>query len=107
MNNLAKLLQEATPLLDVLRAEQRQAILLMILENKELNVNSITEKSELSRPPISHHLKLMTQAEVLLVRKQGVHRFYRMNFDCIMPVMKERYESLAQLQALQETPHPE
>lgn len=41
-----------------------------------LNVNQITEKTSLSRPAISHHLKILKEAGLVDVRQEGTSNFY-------------------------------
>lgn len=41
-----------------------------------LNVKEITEKTSLSRPAISHHLKLLKDAGLVNVRKVGTSNYY-------------------------------
>lgn len=45
--------------------------------NKQgMNVNQITEKTSLSRPAISHHLKILKQAGLVGVREEGTANYY-------------------------------
>lgn len=41
-----------------------------------LNVNQITEKTRLSRPAISHHLKILKEAGLVSVRQKGTSNYY-------------------------------
>lgn len=41
-----------------------------------LNVNQITERTSLSRPAISHHLKILKQAGLVGVRQEGTANYY-------------------------------
>ncbi|HEX5392030.1 MAG TPA: metalloregulator ArsR/SmtB family transcription factor [Rhodocyclaceae bacterium] len=56
--------------------EQRQRILLTFDRGERLNVTQITEASTLSRPAISHHLKILREAGVLASIKEGKEIFY-------------------------------
>ncbi len=68
-NNLKKILEQfrdCIPLFNVLSDELRQNIIMVLAEEeKGLNVNMITEKMTLSRPAISHHLKVLKQAGIV------------------------------------------
>jgi ArsR family transcriptional regulator len=44
-----------------------------------LQVGDITEQTHLSRPAISHHLKILYDAEVVGLTKQATKRFYYLN----------------------------
>lgn len=41
-----------------------------------VRVGEITERSHLSRPAVSHHLKIMKEAGIVKVRKEGTKNFY-------------------------------
>ncbi|MNW66296.1 Transcriptional repressor SdpR [compost metagenome] len=41
-----------------------------------MTVTEITEKIELSRPAISHHLKMLKQCGIVSFRKKGVEHIY-------------------------------
>lgn len=58
--------------------ETRQLILLTLLESdfNGIRVGEITKKTHLSRPAVSHHLKILKEAEIVNVRKEGTKNFY-------------------------------
>lgn len=56
--------------------EQRQRILLTFDRGERLNVTQLTEASTLSRPAVSHHLKILREAGVLASAKEGKEIFY-------------------------------
>lgn len=41
-----------------------------------LNVGEITEKTSLSRPAVSHHLKILKTAGLISVRREGTCNYY-------------------------------
>lgn len=45
-------------------------------ENHALNVNEITKRTSLSRPAISHHLKILKGAGLVGVRQEGTANYY-------------------------------
>ncbi|WP_084612658.1 helix-turn-helix transcriptional regulator [Pseudogulbenkiania sp. MAI-1] len=51
--------------------EHRQRILLLFEPGDRLTVGQIAEVSTLSRPTVSHHLKILREAGVLQSEKQG------------------------------------
>jgi DNA-binding transcriptional ArsR family regulator len=59
--------------------EHRQRILLTFEAGEELNVGQIVEVSTLSRSAVSHHLKLLREAGVLLSEKRGKEVWFRIN----------------------------
>ena len=70
------LMRECIPVFTVLSDENRHQILRLLLENGKMNVNEITERLHLSRPAVSHHLKIMLQAQTVGVEQIGKERFY-------------------------------
>lgn len=56
--------------------EQRQRILLTFERGERLNVTQLAEASTLSRPTVSHHLKVLREAGVLESCKEGKEVFY-------------------------------
>ena len=52
----------------------RRAILGM-LSTAPLNLNSIAEKFDISRPAISNHIKFLTQCGMVVVKQRGRERF--------------------------------
>ena len=59
--------------------ETRQHLILEMLKIGDCNgvrVGAITEKTNLSRPAVSHHLKIMKDAGLVKVRKEGTMNFY-------------------------------
>ena len=72
---------EISPLLLAIGDETRQHIILKMLElpcecEGGVRVGDITAKTNLSRPAISHHLKILKDAGVVGMRKQGTMNFY-------------------------------
>ena len=70
------LMHQCIPIFTVLSDENRHKILQLLLENGKMNVNDITEHLHLSRPAVSHHLKIMLQAHAINVEQIGKERFY-------------------------------
>ncbi|GGA45970.1 ArsR/SmtB family transcription factor [Paenibacillus physcomitrellae] len=69
--------KDCIPLLEVLTDENRQAIIMLLAQNKlGLNVNTIAGHMDLSRPAISHHLKVLKQSGYIKSEKKGVENYY-------------------------------
>lgn len=67
--------------------EQRQRILLTFGKGEELNVTQIASASTLSRPAVSHHLKVLSDAGALVWRKQGREVYYRVNKNLLLETL--------------------
>lgn len=62
--------------------ETRQHIILALMEspcNVGMRVGEITERTHLSRPAVSHHIKILREAEIVNLRKSGTMNFYSIN----------------------------
>ena len=59
--------------------EHRQRIMLTFEKGERLTVGRISEVSTLSRPAVSHHLKILRAAEILESEKIGKEVHLRIN----------------------------
>src|SRR5262245_33831190 len=59
--------------------EHRQRILLTFERGEELNVSAIAAVSTLSRPAVSHHLKILHAAGLLKREKRGKEIWFRVD----------------------------
>lgn len=68
-------------LMEALGDETRQAIVLALLNAgpEGLRVGEITALTNLSRPAVSHHLKVLKDAGAVAMRKSGTMNFYRLD----------------------------
>lgn len=82
------------PIFTMLQDENRQRILVMLCKTDHMTVNEITERLDLSRPAVSHHLKLMLDAGILAVSKTGTERYYRANMGETLQLLKDLTASL-------------
>jgi len=70
----------------------RQQILLVFDPNEEICVSDIARLFHLSRPAISHHLKVLREAGLLACEKRGKEVFYRVNYVYCADVMRSVHE---------------
>ncbi|WP_338214278.1 ArsR/SmtB family transcription factor [Companilactobacillus muriivasis] len=82
------------PIFSIFQDENRQKIILLLCKNNELTVNQITDQLELSRPAVSHHLKLMLDAGVIAVQKVGKERLYKVSLADTVQLLKDLTKSL-------------
>ncbi|TFI48051.1 metalloregulator ArsR/SmtB family transcription factor [Cytobacillus firmus] len=64
------------PLFHALSDPARQDIIILLAEHDALSVNEIAQQSNLSRPAISHHLKIMRDNNLVLTEQKGTQRLY-------------------------------
>lgn len=66
-------------MLSAIGDETRQHLILEMLKMGDcggVRVCAITEKTNLSRPAVSHHLQIMKDAGIVRVRKEGTKNYY-------------------------------
>ena len=68
--------------------EHRQRILLTFEKGERLNVGQIVEVSTLSRSAVSHHLKILRDAGVLLSQKEGKEVYFWISRDFLIEAME-------------------
>jgi ArsR family transcriptional regulator, arsenate/arsenite/antimonite-responsive transcriptional repressor len=70
----------------------RQDILLLLAQHERLNVNQITEHIALSRPAVSHHLKVLLQAGLVQMERVSRENFYSLTVDDALAQMRQFVE---------------
>lgn len=86
MNNASELstsIKELEPLLLIIGDATRLHIIssLLQLDCQGVRVGEITQQTHLSRPAVSHHLKLLKQVGLVTLRKEGTKNYYALNTD--------------------------
>ncbi|MDG6895351.1 ArsR/SmtB family transcription factor [Volucribacter amazonae] len=90
------LLQDCIPLFSLLQDENRQKILMLLFDYGEMTVNQITEYLPLSRPAVSHHLKLLLTEQLVTVRKVQKERYYALHIELALMRLKALVQSIEQ-----------
>lgn len=62
-----------------------------------INVADLSGKSILSRPAISHHLKVLKDAEIVEPIKKGTQIFYRLKLKDAFVPMKKLFDTVEQI----------
>lgn len=72
--------------------QTRQLILIVLLESNlnGIRVGEIAAKTHLTRPSVSHHLKILKEAGIVAMRREGTKNYYYLNLDDTQ--WKEIYE---------------
>lgn len=75
---LAKEFKKSQKAFIALGDETRQHILIALLEsdNHGIRVGEITKKTHLSRPAVSHHLKILKEAGIISMHREGTKNYY-------------------------------
>ena len=77
------------PLFQALSDPARQDIILLLAEREALTVNEITEHATLSRPAISHHLKVLRDNRLVSIEQTGTQRYYSLALENSVALLKE------------------
>lgn len=76
---LADGFSSCTRILTAIGDETRQHLILEMMKIKDcsgVRVGEITEKTNLSRPAVSHHLQILKDSGIIKVRKEGTKNYY-------------------------------
>lgn len=71
--------QKLVRVLKALAEKSRFQMVQEIAAAGELSCGDVGERFDLSQPTVSHHLKILADADVLLVRREGQHAFISVN----------------------------
>ena len=87
-----KTFNACVPFFIAMSDEYRQQLIMDIAEAgaEGINVSNLSAKSKLSRPAISHHLKVLKDAGLIQPLKVGTQIFYQLN-------LKENFQTISEL----------
>jgi len=87
-----KTFNACVPFFIAMSDEYRQKLIMDIAEAGKdgINVSNLSAKSKLSRPAISHHLKVLKDAGLIHPLKVGTQIFYQLN-------LKENFKTISEL----------
>ena len=77
------------PLFQTFSDPARQDIILLLAEHETLSVNEIADQSVLSRPAISHHLKILRENRLVQIEQKGTQRYYSLSLETSVEQLKE------------------
>lgn len=76
------------PLFQTFSDPARQDIILLLAEHETLSVNEIADQSVLSRPAISHHLKILRDNRLVQIEQKGTQRYYSLSLEASVEQLK-------------------
>ncbi|MDP5274908.1 ArsR/SmtB family transcription factor [Chengkuizengella axinellae] len=82
-------LQDCTEVFLALADPVRQEIIMVLTKYDTLNVTQIVEQFSLSRPTISHHLKILRQAGLVSTQKVATEIFYTLQIQDALKNLKK------------------
>lgn len=101
-DDATRLFRANLQLFDALGDKTRQQILFLLADRSRLSVAELTAATKLSRPAISHHLKILFDAKLLRVEKDGRKRYYTPIFTYHLPKIRALLEALEKISCEQE-----
>ena len=81
---LADEFKECQKMLLALGDENRQHLILEMMQMGQcggVRVGAITERTNLSRPAVSHHLKILKEAGLIKMHREGTKNYYYIDAD--------------------------
>lgn len=84
IKKLAIEFKQCRKILLALGDENRQHLILEMMQMGEcggVRVGAITEKTNLSRPAVSHHLQILKDAGLIKMRREGTKNYYYFDAD--------------------------
>lgn len=80
------------PVFNALGDRHRQDIVMLLAQDERLNVTQIAERMPLSRPAISHHLKVLRQVGLISVERVSRENFYSLSLDHALAELRRLVE---------------
>lgn len=80
------------PVFNALGDPYRQDIIMLLAVGERLNVGQIAERMPLSRPAISHHLKVLLQAGLVQLDRVSRENFYSLSLDVALADLRRLVE---------------
>ncbi|MDO5346522.1 MAG: metalloregulator ArsR/SmtB family transcription factor [Lachnospiraceae bacterium] len=84
IQRLAEEFESCQKILLALGDENRQHLILEMMRIEQcggVRVGTITERSHLSRPAVSHHIQILKDAGILKLRREGTKNYYYFDAD--------------------------
>lgn len=80
------------PVFNALGDKYRQDIVMLLAQDERLNVNQIAQRMPLSRPAISHHLKVLMHAGLITLERVSRENFYSLSLDVALADLRRLVE---------------
>lgn len=95
---IQQLLQDNYLVFKALGDKQRQEVLFHLYATPGISVGELTSKMTLSRPAVSHHLKILKSAGLLTETRQGVRRHYQPQIENSLQALRVLAERLNEIE---------
>lgn len=105
MKNDDALFERVLPLFNAMGDKVRQDIVSLLTYHSRLSVGELTQYTKLSRPAVSHHIKVLREAGLVTEERDGTKRYYHPNFSRYITPMRELIDCVEKWQTNKETYH--
>lgn len=78
---------EVARVFKLLSDETRLRILFLLQQSPEMNVLELCKQLDQRQPSVSHHLALLRVAELIAMRREGKHNFYRVRHERLQEIV--------------------
>jgi ArsR family transcriptional regulator, arsenate/arsenite/antimonite-responsive transcriptional repressor len=78
----------SAPIFNALGDAFRQDIVMLLAQQERLNVNQIAQQMPLSRPAISHHLKVLLTVGLVQMERVSRENFYSLSVDQALATLR-------------------
>lgn len=75
-SKVRRLFEANLPIFNALGDETRQKLVMLILEGQQRSVHELAELVSLSRPTVSHHLKILKDVGIITEHRVGTRTIY-------------------------------
>ena len=76
IKRIRELFEESLPVFNAMGDPIRQRLIMLMMEGKRKSVAELAQQTSLSRPTISHHLKVLKEAHIVASEKVGTKIYY-------------------------------
>jgi ArsR family transcriptional regulator, arsenate/arsenite/antimonite-responsive transcriptional repressor len=90
--DVLKSFRDCAPIFQALGDSARQDIIMLLAEHERLNVNAIAERMTLSRPAISHHLKVLLHTGLVTQQRESRENYYALALDGALAALRQLVE---------------
>ncbi|EPR29320.1 Transcriptional regulator, ArsR family protein [Geobacillus sp. WSUCF1] len=73
-------------------ADPTRRKILSLLRNGELTAGEIASHFDMQKPSVSHHLKILKQADLVQDRREGQHIYYSLNTTVFQDLLRWFYD---------------
>jgi DNA-binding transcriptional ArsR family regulator len=98
IKKIKELFKKNQLLFSALGDPNRQEILLIMADTKHLSVGQVAKLTKLSRPAVSHHLKILQEAQLVTQHIEGTRRYYRPTLKAHITPIRQFLDAVAKLE---------